>query len=113
MDDTKKHLPFDDSIDFLVDPARFAMPTMGDFYLGAVDGVYLKKIDELANTKLNGGDEKDAAFYTENENPIKEFGEDTNTYYLKASVSISDDDIDQGFTDGRALNINIDNVMGI
>ena len=81
------------SIDYLVDPERFSTPTMGDFYLGAVDGVYLKKIDELAKKKLSGdGNDKDAAFYVEAP-PVKEMGHENNVYYLKAHVSITDDDI--------------------
>lgn len=100
----------DDKIDYLVNPEHFLMPTMGDYYLGAVDGVYLKKIDELANTKLTG-DGKDAAFYTDTP-PMSTMGEEDGMYYLKATVSYSDEDIDQGFIDGRTLNINIDNVSG-
>ena len=111
-DDAKQHAQQDDRIDFLVDPERFATPTMGDFYLGAVDGVYLKMIDKLANTKEEGKEnDRDAAFYTE-EPPIKESSHEEGIYALKAHVSISDDDIDQGFADGRTLNINIADVSG-
>ena len=108
VEDAQKHTG---NIDFLVDPNKFSTPTMGDFYLGAVDGVYLKKIDELANTKDGKGNEKDAAFYTENP-PVKKMGETDTAFYLKAKVNISEDDIDQGYTDGRTLNLNIDDISG-
>ena len=101
VEDAQKHTG---NIDFLVDPNKFSTPTMGDFYLGAVDGVYLKKIDELANTKDGKGNEKDAAFYTENP-PVKKMGETDTAFYLKAKVNISEDDIDQGYTDGRRCSV--------
>lgn len=39
--------------------------------MGQDIGVYLEKIDEIANTKLDGGSDKDAAFYTGTP-PVKE-----------------------------------------
>lgn len=100
------------TVDYLVDPNTVRTPEEGDFYLGAVDTVYLKKIDELAKKKLAGeGNDKDAAFYAESP-PIKDMGHEDGVYYLKAKVSISDDDIDQGFCDGRTVNVNINDVSG-
>lgn len=113
LQDAKQHTTYDTTknVDFLVNPESFSSPVMGDFYLGAVDGVYLKKIDEIANTKLDGGSDKDAAFYTETP-PVKESDYKDGVYSLKAKVSISDEDIDNGFADGRTLNVNIDDVSG-
>ena len=109
----KAHLKApDDKSALIIDPKNFALPTMGDFYLGYIDGVFLKMVDKQANTKPEGKeDDKDAAFYAESP-AIKDMGHENGVYYLEAKASISDDDIDQGYADGRTLNISIDDISG-
>ena len=112
IDAEKAHIKADDKSALIIDPKNFSLPTMGDFYLGYIDGVFLKMVDKQANTKLEGKeDDKDAAFYAESP-AIKEMGHENGVYYLEANASISDDDIDQGFADGRTLNISIDDISG-
>ena len=112
IDADKAHIKVDDKSALIIDPKNFSLPTMGDFYLGYIDGVFLKMVDKQANTKPEGKeDDKDAAFYAESP-AVKEMGHENGVYYLEANASISDDDIDQGFADGRTLNISIDDISG-
>ena len=51
--DARNHTLDDPSTAFLVSEENFSTPEMGDFYLGAIDDVYLAKIQEKALKDIN------------------------------------------------------------
>lgn len=89
---------------------NFRLPDMGDFYLGAVDDIYLQKIDQMIKDAEQGNG-KDAAFYTEAP-PFKEVGNYGDINFVKAHVYMKDSDIRTGFVDGNTLHVEFDNVQG-
>ena len=94
-----------------VDANRFLLPDMGDFYLGAVDDLYLKKIDQMVNDNLNGdsdGNGKDAAFYTEIP-PYTKPGLYDGAAFVKANVNF---DPDNGFDNGNTIQVSLDDIEG-
>jgi hypothetical protein len=100
------------NMDYRVSDKNFKTPEMGDFYIGAVDSTYLKRLDEIVNGKGEGeGDDKNAAFYTEAP-PVKELGETPTSLFVKAHVNISQDDIDNGLCNGNTLNVSLDGIVG-
>lgn len=54
---------------YIVDPKKFLTPEMGDYYIGAIDDTYLKKINSIIenkdSSKTNKKDAQKAAYYTE------------------------------------------------
>lgn len=100
--------------DYMIDQDKFSLPDMGDFYIGAVDTVYLKKLDKLLKMEaIAAGNDKDAAFYTEKP-PFDELGLDKKSgmVFVKANVSISQDDIDNGRVNGNTLRVDLKNTTG-
>lgn len=94
-----------------VDANRFLLPDMGDFYLGAVDDLYLKKIDQMVNDNLNGdsdGNGKDAAFYTEIP-PYTKPGLYDGAAFVKTNVNF---DPDNGFDNGNTIQASLDDIEG-
>lgn len=117
--DARNHTLDDPSTAFLVSEENFSTPEMGDFYLGAIDDVYLAKIQEKALKDINIDNlseeekrSKIAAFAADGDMPRDKFGHEDNMYYLKAKVNISQDDIDLGICNGNTLNININDCSG-
>ena len=99
------------SIENVIDEKNFRLPEMGDYYLGAVDDVYLRMIDKAVNKRL--GNPKAAAFYAENP-PYKELGydKDKNVYFLKANMNVSSEALELGLTDGGNINMDINEITG-
>ena len=109
--DWQKANKLSSSLNNVIDEKNFRLPEMGDFYLGAVDDVYLRMIDKAVNKRL--GDAKAAAFYAENP-PYKELGydKDKDVYFLKANMQISDEALKLGLTDGGNINMDIEEITG-
>jgi len=90
----------------------FETPEMGDFYLGAVDDVYLRKLDDMVNKTddaFKPGDEekgKRAAFYTENP-PSKEFGYDEKTQSTMFYATPSSHDYEGDWLNGNVLRVGL------
>lgn len=101
--------------DYIIDQESFKTPEMGDFYLGAVDDLFLQKLDAVVNGSATDtsqpecdkdGDGKNAAFYTEAP-PYTTLGEKDGTYLLK--VTVDSDDEQNGWLDGCTLRAKIGN----
>lgn len=92
----------------LSDQTDFKLPDMGDYYLGNVDTTYLDLISERYENKK---DAHAAAFYAETA-PEKTLGynEDTDIYFLKAKVNLSDNDIKDGFMGTDFITLFVDQV---
>lgn len=99
----------------VVDPNSFLLPTMGDYYLGAIDDTYLKKINAQIEgkdeSKLTEEDAKKAAYYTE-EPPYLELGSFNGVNCVDATISVTQDDIDIGLTTGDTICINVNSLTG-
>lgn len=94
--------------------ANFKLPTMGEYYLGAVDDTYLRMIDAKVHDKsVKDADGKKAAFYAENP-PMKEFShdKDNDLYFLQAEPNVTDNDLELGLTNGLNIRMNVSNVSG-
>ena len=92
----------------LTDQTDFKLPDMGDYYLGNVDTTYLDLISERYEKKK---DAHAAAFYAETA-PEKTLGydQDTDIYFLKAKINLSDNDIRDGFMGTDFLTLFTDQV---
>ena len=105
-----KELIYSNAGSYVVDPNNFLLPTMGDYYLGAIDDTYLKKINaKIENkdeNKTTEEDAKKAAYYTE-EPPYLELGNFNGVLSIEANISISQDDIDLGLVTGDTLCIDV------
>lgn len=99
----------------IVDPDNFLLPTMGDYYLGAIDDTYLKRINAQIESKdenkLTEEDAKKAAYYTE-EPPYLELGNFNGVNCVEANISVTQDDIDTGLTTGDTICINVNSLTG-
>ena len=99
----------------IVQANTFETPEMGDFYLGAVDDVYLRKLDDMINKKddaLKPGDKekgKRAAFYTENP-PCKEFGYDNKTQTSMFYVTPSAHDYEGEWLNGNTIRVRLSEI---
>lgn len=99
----------------IVQANTFETPEMGDFYLGAVDDVYLRKLDDMVNKKddaLKPGDKekgKRAAFYTENP-PCKEFGYDNKTQTSMFYVTPSAHDYEGEWLNGNTIRVRLSEI---
>ena len=99
----------------IVQANTFETPEMGDFYLGAVDDVYLRKLDDMVNKKddaLKPGDKekgKRAAFYTENP-PCKEFGYDNKTQTSMFYVTPSTHDYEGEWLNGNTIRVRLSEI---
>ena len=97
---------------FIVDPKNFLLPTMGDYYLGAVDTRFLEKLDfYLFGEDYNKKSAERAAYYMENP-PIKQFGSWDGINYVKGKLLIDQDFIDIGTIDANTLCIQISSLEG-
>ena len=95
---------------YVVDAKNFLLPEMGDYYLGAVDDMYLRKIDEIVSGKEEGqGNGEDAAFYTETP-PVDEPGHKNGVYCIDARIDLDDEDVKMGLLDGGTIFIPVDNI---
>lgn len=82
----KKNREIEASNPYILSPDMFMTPELGDFYLGAVDTTYLKKLDSIINNKdPKKASAFNAAYYTENP-PMPASNDDTNTKYVEAAV---------------------------
>ena len=79
---------------YAIPQEMFDTPTMGDFYLGGVDDIYLRKLDAIVQGKATKvedaeskeGDGRKAVFYTEAPS-FSELGTDNNNhFFLKAAT---------------------------
>ena len=105
---------------YMVDPTNFLLPEMGDFYLGAVDDVYLRKVEAAMRKKTEDPEEKSkkndryaalkAAFYTETP-PFNTLGTYQDIYFVRANITMSQDDIDMGLVDGRTVRVALDSII--
>ena len=79
----------------LSDQDDFKLPDMGDYYLGNIDSTYLDAISKAYEGKKNA---QAAASYAESA-PEKTLGyyPEKDVYFLKAKVSMSDENIKNGF----------------
>ena len=99
----------------IVQANTFETPEMGDFYLGAVDDVYLRKLDDMVNKKddaLKPGDKekgKRAAFYTENP-PCKEFGYDNKTQTSMFYATPSAHDYEGEWLNGNTIRVRLSEI---
>ena len=99
----------------IVQANTFETPEMGDFYRGAVDDVYLRKLDDMGNKKddaLKPGDKekgKRAAFYTENP-PCKEFGYDNKTQTSMFYVTPSAHDYEGEWLNGNTIRVRLSEI---
>ena len=99
----------------IVQANTFETPEMGDFYLGAVDDVYLRKLDDMVNKKddaLKPGDKekgKRAAFYTENP-PCKEFGYDNKTQTSMFYATPSAEDYEGEWLNGNTIRLRLSEI---
>lgn len=116
----KQQFLLDDTQQFIMDDSYFSLPTMGDYYLGNIDDVLMKKIEAKAEgyeqDYAKDLDGKRAAFYSESV-PYKKLGMEgydhkNGMYFLEATVDVSDSAIEDGFAGGNFLDININNVSG-
>lgn len=102
---------------YVVDASNFLLPTMGDYYLGAVDDVYLRRINAIVEGKdpkvTDMDDAKKAAYYTETPPFGDKLGNYNGVNYMKATnLKITDDDIALGVVDGDTLKLNINDIEG-
>ena len=99
---------------YAIDQSLFETPTMGDFYLGGVDDIYLRRMDALVNgpaetleeAEAIDGSGKKAAFYTDP--PVSEkLGSDgRGHYFFKASLKTPDNFLGN-WTNGNTLRIKL------
>lgn len=89
---------------FTLPPETFTTPEMGDFYLGAVDDMYLKKLDEILNDeKPENVVARNAAFYTETPKHTA-LGYNDSSLFIKARIN------EDGWINGETLRIPISSV---
>lgn len=94
----------------------FETPTMGDFYLGDVDDIYLRKIDAMLHGKAEtaeeaepkDGDGKKAVFYTEAP-AFTETGSDDNEHYF-FKVSTDADGVMGNWHNGGTVRVRLDSL---
>lgn len=79
---------------FIIDQRHFQTPSMGDFYVGAVDDAYLKLIDQYLRDHVEGESAK-SAFYTDAP-PVTTPGyyPEKGVYFLRARIRPNSDVID-------------------
>lgn len=99
---------------YVVDPNKFLLPEMGDYYLGAVDDVYLRKLNAILEGKEEGDktsieDAKKAAYYTESP-PFEDLGNFNGINYIQTNINITNEDIDLGLIDVSTLRLNLNKI---
>lgn len=96
---------------YIVDPKKFLTPEMGDYYIGAIDDTYLKKINSIIenkdSSKTNKKDAQKAAYYTEKPPFLNDgLGSFNNVNFIKTNINITDEDIELGLISPTTLLIN-------
>lgn len=91
---------------YLTDQDDFKLPDMGDYYLGNVDTAYF---DAINKKYAANRDAKAATCYTETI-PEKTLGyyADKDLYFLKATISVTEKDFEDGFIGPDFLTLSID-----
>lgn len=91
---------------YTIPESTFSTPEMSDFYLGAIDDIYLKKLHELV-TGEKPLDGREAAFYTEK--PVHDkLGFNDNSAFVRVRIN----DLDGDWMDGGTIRAKISSIEG-
>lgn len=90
----------------VTDQDNFKLPDMGDYYLGDIDTTYAEKIDTLYRNLKDA--HKALGYATKAPEETLGYNEAKNVYFLKAKVSLTEEDIAGGFMDCNFLTLSAD-----
>lgn len=99
---------FENVDEYTLPDSTYTTPEMGDYYLGAIDDIYLRKIDEiLTNRTPEEARAREAAFYTENpKHP--ELGYHDGSIFLKGKLP--SDALDCNWMNGETIRLPLNSI---